>query len=579
MSNSLSLLEFPSPAISGECTVDDRRILLVLPPLWPPLIPPMGLAMLKSHLRASGFINVRCVDLNCIDSLRMAEKRYIEQLARWIPKTSRGILGKLASEVLQNHLLVWRNSGGSVGMSVPVLREIISLSFYRVPPDELISQLNEIVGRFFHTLEDCLSELYARETPEVLGVSVPGLPTLAAAQAAIGLYKERCPNGVAVLGGSIFLTGLAETPDFDDFRVQVAADYFVVGDGAADFVNILRGGARQAKVRFAKPPGFTPGIGSRTTDPDYSDFNLNRYPYIGTEQTISCPFQCGFCNLPRYLGPFRKRPAALIAEEMSRLYRRYGSQLIFMADSLLNPIVTDLAEELLELEVPLYIDGYLRVQDSLCDRETAEKLRLGGLYRARIGVESGSQRVLDSMDKRASVEQASGTVRALASAGIKTTVFIVVGYPGETEADFRATLEWIREMQNDIWQLDCSPFTYWYSGQCRDDEWAPLRRPLYSPMAKRLLPLQSWELDCEPSRERVYRRFNDVVELCTQLHIPDPHEIREHYEADARWGRLHENAVPRLVDFARHKRINECRRTKWLAMASAGGENSDAFRF
>lgn len=555
-------------------------ILLLLPPFWPPLIPPMGLATLKSHLLSQGFRRVRAVDLNCVDRLRGYYRRYLACLRERIPRERLGVLGKLGHELLQNHLLAWKNCGGDSALVSQTVGEIITHTFYIPPDPELIGQLHVIVQHFFDDLRVHLLQLYGEYAPNVLGVSVPDLSTVSTAITACEVFKEIRPGGLTVLGGSIFLTGLADSPDFPRFLQRASAvDKVVVGDGATHFVDILRDPDRSERVHVAKPPGFTAGAGSRTPNPNYDDFDLNRYPYIGTEQTISCPFACGFCNLPRFLGPYRKRSGESIAAELMRLYQQCGSQLIYMADSLLNPVIDDLTSSLAQLQPSLYLDGYLRVQESLCDPERAVRLRRGGLYRARMGVESGSQRILDLMDKHARVKHATGTVRALASAGIKTTVFIVVGYPGETEEDFQATLEWITELQDDIWQLDCSPFAYWYSGQCQDEVWAAQRQPLYSPKTQTLLLVQTWTLSCEPSREEAYRRMNRVVEHCAALGIPDPYDIQEHYEADRRWKLLHANAVPSLIDFARGSLINEAQTVLSLAQADQHVGEQGMFNF
>jgi radical SAM superfamily enzyme YgiQ (UPF0313 family) len=556
------------------------RILLLLPPFWPPLIPPMGLATLKARLRSEGFTSVITIDLNAADALRLHQRRYFEILRSCVPAGKRGVLGKMGHEVLENHLLIWRAGGGAPSVVQRAMAEVLELSFYIQPAQAVVRDLSAVVERFYVDLDRHLSVLYDDCRPDVLGVSVPGLSTLAPALTAFASFKRRSPQGLTILGGSIFLTGLAESPDFDGFLASASdVDHVVVGDGGDELIAILKGTAPERKVHLAVPPGDRPGGASRTPDPDYTDFHLARYPYLGTEQTISCPFMCGFCNLPRYQGTYRKRPAELMADELHALHGRYGTQLIYMADSLLNPVIGDLTAELARRSPPVYIDGFLRVHTSLCNEAAALRLRQGGLYRARMGVESGSQRVLDLMDKRTRVEQATGTVRALAAAGTKTTVYLVVGFPGETEEDFQQTLDWITELQNDVWQVDARPFTYWYTGQCHDDAWAPLRRPLYTEETAKLMVVHNWVLECPPSREEIYRRMNRTVEHCASLGIPDPHEIREHYQADLRWQRLHANAVPPLMAFAGGQVVDECRGVRLLTPATAAVSDTSGFAF
>jgi radical SAM superfamily enzyme YgiQ (UPF0313 family) len=579
------VISYPS-VLPGQSAADSRgtskrrQILLLFPPFWPPLIPPMGLAVLKGRLVAEGYTDVKTADLNAVAAFQLYQREYFAALTRWIPKANLGVVGKLGHEVLQRHLLATVNSGNDGDIVATAVGEFVEHTFYVAANADLLRELNDIVARFFDCFQWHIRGLFEVERPAVLGLSVPGLATLACAQVLLALFKALRPDGLTILGGSVFLSGVSNSPDFERFLAYTAlADHVIIGDGLDELLAILSGDGPPGRVAFATPPGNRPGSASRVSDPDYGDFELSLYPYIGTEQTISCPFECGFCNLPRFHGAYRKRPAELIAAELMNLHDRYGAQLIYMADSLLNPVIRELTTELRSLPIPLYIDGFLRAQQGLCDREIALGLRQGGLYRVRIGVESGSQRVLDLMDKRITVEQASGTVRAMADAGIKTTIYLVVGYPGETDEDFRATLDWIEDMQTDIWQVDCNPFTYWYSGQCEEEAWASLRRPLYSVTTGRLLPIREWTLDCRPARREVYSRMKQLVQFCEALGIADPHDMRTIHKADERWCLLHANAVPPLAAFQRQQIIAECRTARLLHPVQSSAESSNNFIF
>jgi len=65
--------------------------------------------------------------------------------------------------------------------------------------------------------------------------------------------------------------------------------------------------------------------------------------------------------------------------------------------------------------------------------------------------------------------------------------------------------------------------------------------------------LETWVLDTPPSREETYKRLNRFVDHCKKLGIPNPYTLREIYEADERWKKLHPNAVPSLMDFLQAK--------------------------
>jgi radical SAM superfamily enzyme YgiQ (UPF0313 family) len=116
--------------------------------------------------------------------------------------------------------------------------------------------------------------------------------------------------------------------------------------------------------------------------------------------------------------------------------------LFLLTDSTLNPIAAELSKEISKSGVSIYWDGFLRADRHVCNPENTLSWRQGGFYRAMLGLESGSQRVLDLMAKRITVQQSEAALASLAYAGIKTTTFWLFGYPGETEQDFRMT-PWI----------------------------------------------------------------------------------------------------------------------------------------
>jgi hypothetical protein len=251
-----------------------------------------------------------------------------------------------------------------------------------------------------------------------------------------------------------------------------------------------------------------------------------------------------------------------------------------MIDSLLNPIMTDLANELIKREVSLYMDTYMRVSDEVCNREATLLWRRGGLYRVRMGIESGSQRILDLMGKEITVDQSKTAISSLAYAGIKTTTYLVAGYPGETEEDFQQTLDFIEEMRDHIWQVECNPFYYFYTGQHNADRWAGKRRLLYPGWASDLLVCQTWIVDEEPSREERFKRIFKITEHCEKLGIPNPYSSQEIYEADERWKQLHENAVPSLMEFQNSAvYIDESKRIKKLILAQEAQQDDGDFSF
>ncbi|MFC2155234.1 radical SAM protein [Acidobacteriota bacterium] len=128
----------------------------------------------------------------------------------------------------------------------------------------------------------------------------------------------------------------------------------------------------------------------------------------------------------------------------------------------------------------------------MCSDENTLLWRKGGFYRARIGVESGSQRILDLMGKHINIAQVKTALTSLAAAGIKTTTYWIIKYPGETKEDFRETLDLLEELRDVIYKTNCNPFWYFLTGQPASEEWAQNRpMPLYSEKERESLLIQT----------------------------------------------------------------------------------------
>ncbi|MCP4213756.1 MAG: radical SAM protein, partial [bacterium] len=339
-------------------------------------------------------------------------------------------------------------------------------------------------------------------------------------------------------------------------------DKIVVGEGQYLFLKILRGElpANQRVFTLEDIDKKTLGY-SQLNVPDMTDFDVkSEYPYLSAQGSSSCPMKCSFCNVSVFYGEYKEKPAQQLIREMTNLYEKYGVQLFFMNDSLLNFTASAIAEEFKKSPISLYWDGYMRVGPEPSDRENTILWRKGGLYRVRLGVESGSQFVLDAMQKKITPQQTKDTLFALAGAGIKTTTYWVIGHPGETEEDFLKTLDLLEETKNDIYEAECNPFFMGFNGQPNTEVWKDTRVQIYPEEDLDMLIIQTWKSDCYPSKAEAYERVNRFVQRCDELGIPNPYSVEDIYQADERWKQLHPNAVPPLVGFLNAETyVEECK--------------------
>lgn len=541
-----------------------KKILLLSLPFWTPLVPPQGIAHLKHFLQHHGFI-VKTKDANTVEEFKELYNKYFELLRNYVPTDKQGNFFNIGHDVLRNHLVAhihYKNEDE--------YRELVKIIVNRTYFTELnrpqVDELNGILVEFYRRLEKYILNLLREENPGVLGISVYR-DTIGPSMFSFRMAKEKYPGIKTVMGGSVFSDHLLKgTPNFEFFLEKAPyIDHIIIGEGQNLFLKLLQGQLPETQRVFTLADIGGEILGDSPLNfPDMTDFHARRdYPYLSGQASSSCPNQCSFCNVAAFWGKYRERDPKQTVAEMTALYKTYGHQLFFMNDSLLNHIAPSLSEEFIKSDIALYWDGYLRVDDAVCDLDTTMQWRRGGFYRARLGVESGSQHVLDLIHKGITPAQIKEALFSLANAGIKTTAYWVIGHPGETGDDFRQTLELLEEIKEYIYEAECNPFIYGYGGQADAENWQNKRKLLYPEEAEDLLVIRSWYVDDSPSREETYRRVSLFAQSCERLGIPNPYSLHDIYLADRRWQMLHKNAVPAVADFGPgNAYIDECKYVK-----------------
>ncbi|MEO8727677.1 MAG: radical SAM protein [Acidobacteriaceae bacterium] len=158
-----------------------------------------------------------------------------------------------------------------------------------------------------------------------------------------------------------------------------------------------------------------------------------------------CPYRCNWCAKPVFGNSFSLRSPARVAEEMHELTSRYGAEHLWFADDVfaLNRRWTEDFAQAVEdrgCVVPFKVQS----RADLMHEQTVSALRRAGCNEVWMGVESGSQKVLDAMDKGLRVETVMRATERLRNAGIKACFFLQFGYPGEDLADIMQTIELVR---------------------------------------------------------------------------------------------------------------------------------------
>jgi anaerobic magnesium-protoporphyrin IX monomethyl ester cyclase len=167
--------------------------------------------------------------------------------------------------------------------------------------------------------------------------------------------------------------------------------------------------------------------------------------------TRGCPFKCNWCAKPIYGNRYNSRSPEHVVDELMLLHKQHAPDHIWFADDIfgLRPgWVQRFRDVLTERGLRIRYKIQSRV-DLLLESDTIDALVASGLEEVWVGAESGSQRILDAMDKGTRVEQIAEATRLLRSKGVRVGFFLQFGYIGETEADVERTIRMVEELQPD----------------------------------------------------------------------------------------------------------------------------------
>jgi len=166
--------------------------------------------------------------------------------------------------------------------------------------------------------------------------------------------------------------------------------------------------------------------------------------------TRGCPYRCNWCATPAQGRTYATRSAASVAQELARVKRLYAPDHITFVDDIfgLKPgWVAELADQLSAHGAVIPFKCLSRA-DRL-DDETVAALARAGCRTVWLGAESGSQKILDAMDKGTRVEDIRAASRRLRAHGIEVGFFLLFGYPGEGWEEIDETRALVKECQPD----------------------------------------------------------------------------------------------------------------------------------
>ena len=276
--------------------------------------------------------------------------------------------------------------------------------------------------------------------------------------------------------GSWVVVGGPEPANYARQYLEQGADVVVVGEGEETLEELLRYRCQGSPGSLAEIEGIffrdknggvvrTPSRSmirelDRLPFPDREAIDQKRYVEVwrrhhgrGPVSIITsrgCPYTCSWCSHGVYGFSYRSRSPQDVADEVEELVRTCRPDMLWYADDVFTmnrKWLFSFSRELQQRNLRIPFETISR-EDRL-DAEVIRELGAMGCFRLWIGAESGSQSVLDAMQRRTSASRVVEMVRLLQDNGIEAGLFIMLGYPGEQRKDVEATLTFLKSASPD----------------------------------------------------------------------------------------------------------------------------------
>lgn len=285
--------------------------------------------------------------------------------------------------------------------------------------------------------------------------------------------KEVCPDTEVVMGGPH-----ATFQDKEILAQEKVVDVIVRGEGEETLLELaqkpngtslsgIRGITYRNDDQIIQTPArpFIQNLDALPL-PAYHLIPIEKYRINGKKifpviSSRGCPFQCSFCVASEMFGrTFRARSAKNVLDEIELLKNKYGAEGTQFQDDTLTfdkKRALDICDGMIERKINLKWGCGTRAD--VVTKEILAKMHKAGCQEVCFGVESGCQRIRDSLKKKVTTEQCENAIKWAKDTGIFVTVSIILGYPGETKDTIQESLDFVRKVEPDsVWLNIPTPY-------------------------------------------------------------------------------------------------------------------------
>ena len=312
----------------------------------------------------------------------------------------------------------------------------------------------------FRTFREFVDTL-ERERPPVVGIAI----NLMTKRNALRMIDAAHVSGARVIVGG------PDPPYHAEQYLAAGADVVVIGEGEQTLEELLAGQdladikgiaykSDEGTIVRTAPRALLPDLDAQPFPdreavdlPAYLDAWRRRHG-VGVVSLITargCPYTCTWCSRSVFGETHRRRSPINVADEVASIVDRYHPERLWYADDVFGihrGWTLEYAAELERRRLRLPFECISRAER--IDDSVADALVSLGCFRVWIGSESGSQRILDAMQRKVQVEQVRETAARLQKRGIEVGMFIMFGFDGERIEDLRATVDHLKRTAPDV---------------------------------------------------------------------------------------------------------------------------------
>ncbi|MBU4477613.1 MAG: B12-binding domain-containing radical SAM protein [Candidatus Omnitrophica bacterium] len=252
------------------------------------------------------------------------------------------------------------------------------------------------------------------------------------------LRKNGIWEGKIIVGGPHTSVALDSVPEF--------VDYIVQGEGENAVLEIIEGKAnvrviRKERMKDLNPLPFPPWDIFGKLPYDYFCPWMDIKPVFTMNTSRGCPFNCAFCSVDSIWGRhYACFSADRIISEIEYLIKDFGAKGIYFREDNFNldlKRTEEFCEKLKKKDINISWACELRVDN--VSEQLVKSMSAAGCKAVYLGVESGSQRILDMLNKKITVGQIENSINWFKKYGVKTYCSLIAGTPGETFEDYLLT--------------------------------------------------------------------------------------------------------------------------------------------